>query len=74
MCKLCRKYPCDYRCPNYESPKATFYCSICGDGMYEYDRYVENDNCEYAHLDCLSQMDIYELVEWFGFDVKTIVE
>lgn len=74
MCYLCRSYPCDPRCPNYEPPKASLYCSICDEGIYEDDRYIQNDDDECAHIDCLAQMSIHELAEWFGFDIKTMIE
>ena len=30
MCDLCRKYPCDARCPYADDPPAIFICSECG--------------------------------------------
>lgn len=72
MCELCRQYPCDFRCPNYKAPKAQHYCSICKEGIYEDDRYVDNEYGEYAHIDCLSQSSIYELIEWFGYEIRTM--
>ena len=53
MCEICRSYPCNCHCPNYEPSKAYFYCSICGKGIYEGEEYIINDNFEYAHWDCV---------------------
>ena len=73
-CEYCgRVRTHDYRCPNYEPPKAAHACSMCGEGIYEYDKYVDNENGELAHLDCLSQSDVYELTEWFGLEIKTMI-
>ena len=38
-----------YRCPLYESPKASHYCSICQEGIYDGEEYIVNEDDEYAH-------------------------
>jgi len=60
----------DYRCPNYVPLKANHYCSICGEGIYDGEEYIENDNGECRHYDCLYGMR--ELLEWLGYEVKTM--
>ena len=70
MCNVCRKTPCHLRCPNYESPKATHYCSICNEGIYDGEEYIENDCGEFAHWECLS--GTRDLAEWLGIEVKTM--
>ena len=55
-------------CPNYEPPKTHMYCESCGEGIYDSEEYIENDDGEYAHYDCLSGRD---LVKFFGYEVKT---
>lgn len=72
MCRLCRQDPCDYRCPNYIPPKATCYCSICGNGIYPGEEYLKNDNEEYSHYDCF--YNIRDLVEWLGHEIKIMEE
>lgn len=60
----------DFRCPNYSPPKATHYCSSCGDGIYDGEEYIENLDGEYRHYECFHGMR--DLLEWFGFDIKTM--
>ncbi len=60
----------DTRCPNYIPPKASHYCSICDDGIYGGEEYIENDYGEYRHYDCF--YGIRELLEWLGYEVKTM--
>lgn len=70
MCSICRKEPCDYRCPNYEPPKTIYHCSSCGEGIYEGEKYLENINGDYRHHDCFFSTD--DLLEWLEIDVKTM--
>ena len=58
------------RCPNYVYPKAIHYCSSCGDGIYEGEEYIVNQNGEYRHFECFYGMR--ELLEWLGYEVKTM--
>ena len=62
----------DCRCPNYISPKTSHYCSICGEGIYDGEEYIENDDGEYAHTDCFS--GISDVIEWLGYDVRIMSE
>ena len=41
MCDVCRKTPCDPRCPHAPDPPSVFVCSGCGDDILEGDEYVE---------------------------------
>ncbi len=68
--------PCEYcywtighpsSCPNASEPKFTHYCSICGEGIYDGDEYVENDDGEFIHLDCPT---IKDMVAFLGYEVK----
>lgn len=70
ICELCLKTPCDKRCPNYVPPKARYYCSICEDGIYNGDVYVKNADGEIAHFECIDEMPLTDLIEWFGGDIK----
>lgn len=70
MCEICRQTPCHPRCPNYIPPKASHYCSICGDGIYDGEDYIENQDGEYAHYDCLTDETCREIVEWLGGEIK----
>ena len=68
MCEICRQNPCHSRCPNYTPSKAIHYCSICGVGIFDGEEYIENQDGEHRHYDCL--LGMRELVEWFGYKVK----
>ena len=71
MCDICgRIIGHDPRCPNFSPPKATHYCSVCGDGIYDGEEYIENLDGEYRHYDCFH--GLRELIEWLGFEVKTM--
>lgn len=73
MCEYClRENGHDYRCPNYIQLKALHYCSICGEGIYDGEEYVENDDGEYRHYDCF--YGIREFLQWLGYEVKTMEE
>lgn len=58
------------RCPNYEPPKAYHYCSICGDGIYDGEEYIENQDEECIHYECVQ--GIRQLLEWLGYEIKTM--
>lgn len=71
MCELCLKSPCmDPRCPNYIPKKAQHYCSLCENGIYDGEEYIENQDGEYRHYECYNGMK--DLLEWLGFDIKTM--
>lgn len=72
MCMECMHIPCHPRCPNYIPEKANCYCDICKEGIYEDDKYVENEDNEKAHLECLFDLTKGELIKWFGYDIKTM--
>jgi hypothetical protein len=62
----------DYRCPNYIPPKANVYCCFCEDGIYDGDDYCVNIDHEYAHYDCLHDLDTKELLQWVGCEIETM--
>ena len=72
MCEICRSYPCNCHCPNYITPKASRYCSICNEGILNGEEYIENDVNEYAHWECVDYGR--DLVEFLGYDIKTMEE
>jgi len=70
-CDICRRtIGHDPRCPNHIPPKADHYCSICGEGIYDGEEYIENGNGEYRHYDCF--YGIRELLGWLGYEIKTM--
>lgn len=70
ICSICGQTPCNSRCPNYKPPKTDHYCSACGEGIYDGEEYIENENGEYQHYDCLCGMR--DLLEWLGYEIKTM--
>ena len=43
---------------------------ICGNGIYDGEEYIENDNGECRHYDCFTGMR--DLLEWLGYEIKTM--
>lgn len=70
MCSICNKNPCDPHCPNYNPSKASYYCDACGQGIYDGEDYIENENGDKRHYDCFYGMR--DLLEWLGHSVKTM--
>ena len=68
MCDICRSYPCNYHCPNYMPPKTSHYCSICQEGIYSGEEYIENDYGEYAHWECVGYGR--DLAKFLGYAIK----
>ena len=60
------------RCPNYELNEQAHYCSICGEGIYDGEEYIVNDDGEYAHWDCVDYGR--DLVKFLGYEIKTMEE
>ena len=73
FCEYCHMYGEHYpQCPLYEPPKATHYCSICQEGIYNGEEYIVNDDGEYAHWDCIDYGR--DLVKWLGYEIKEMEE
>lgn len=70
-CEYCHRLTGHHpQCPSYVLAKTTYYCSICSEGIYDGEDYIENNDGEFAHWDCFS--GTRDLVEWLGFEVKTM--
>ena len=68
-CEHCGQYITHHpRCPLYEPPKATHYCSICGEGIFNGEEYIENDCGEYAHWECIDYGR--DLARFLGYEIK----
>ena len=72
MCDICRHDPCVSQCPNYVPPRANCYCDVCGQGIYEGEEYIVNDEGKYMHFECVQ--GIRNLLEWLGYDVRYMDE
>lgn len=70
-CQYCMRYSGHHpSCPNYEPPKAKHYCDVCGEGIYEGEEYIVNDDGECRHYDCIRSTR--DLLEWLGYEIKTM--
>lgn len=59
-------------CPNFSPPKVAHYCSICGQGIYGGEEYIENCNGVCRHFECFKGLK--ELLDWLGYEVKVMEE
>lgn len=59
-------------CPNYTPPKASRYCSICDNGIYDGEEYIENLDGEYAHYDCITDLSYRSMIEWLSGEIRTM--
>ena len=50
------------RCSEYEEIKPNHYCSICNEGIYDGEEYIENDCGDYAHWECVDGK--FSLADW----------
>ena len=72
-CEYCGQYITHHpRCPLYEPPKASHYCSICEEGICDGEEYIENDCGEYAHWECVDYGR--DLAKFLGYEIKTMEE
>lgn len=69
MCALCRKNPCDFRCPNAPDPEPIHECVLCGEGIFSGDRYWESPEGPICN-NCLGEMNGREVLEKIGEDMK----
>ena len=71
ICEFCKKIiGHDSGCPNCIPPKAVHFCYSCGQGIYNGEHYVKNE--EYRHYNCV--YGIKDLLEWLAYEVKTMDE
>ncbi len=67
VCASCHMIYCPSTCPNYIPENATHYCSICGNGIYNGEEYIKNDDDGYAHWECITGKK--DLAEWLGYEI-----
>lgn len=71
MCEYCLmiggKHDC--RCPNAPDIVSDKTCNSCGLEIMPWEEYVENDDGEYIHIECVD--GIYDLLDWLGYEAKT---
>ena len=70
-CEYCHQYGTHHsRCPLYISPKASHYCSICNEGIYGGEEYIENNDFKYAHWESVDYGR--DLAKFLGYKIKTM--
>lgn len=62
MCSICLQSPCNLRCPNATEPKAVYRCSVCGEGIYRWQKYFETVK-GYICDECIEDMGATDLME-----------
>lgn len=72
MCSICGRNDGlhDYRCPYYSPPHPKYLCCYCGEGIYQGGRYLDNENGEYMHEDCIGCLGTDRVINWLGFKYK----
>ena len=74
MCEYClmigRKH--DSRCPNAPEVTSNKICASCGLEIMPWEEYVENNDGEYIHVDCIGS--IYWFLDWLGYEIKTDID
>lgn len=51
-------------------PKAFYYCSACGQGIFDGEECIVNDDGDYRHYDCF--YGAKDLLDWLGYEIKTM--
>lgn len=65
MCAVCMQTPCHPRCPNSPEPKPMYWCSICGEGIFEGDKFFQFGNTEICE-ECMDEMSAEKILDLFG--------
>lgn len=58
----------DARCPYAPIPKFNHHCSLCKEGIFNGEEYIENNNGDYAHWECFE--GTRDLAKFLGCEVK----
>ena len=62
----------DPRDPYYIPKETGYICCECREGIFVNDEYVQNENDECIHIDCIPSNTW--LIKWFGYDIKKMEE
>lgn len=68
MCRVCGRHRCDARCENYVRSRAAV-CFLCDEGMHEGEDTALLPAGR-AHLSCLAQLSLSELLEVCGYHIE----
>ena len=58
----------DSRCPYAPERKSNYHCSICKEGIFNGEEYIENDKGDYAHFECVDYAR--DLAKFLGVDIR----
>ena len=70
QCDVCGRINGHLRgCPEYEDEeiKPNHYCSICDECIYGGEEYIENDDGEYVHWECVDGK--FSLADWLKIKI-----
>lgn len=70
MCEICRQIPCDSRCPAAPEIVPIHQCGICGEGIYEGDKYFQDGSSDICE-ECMDDISAEEMLKLFGESLKT---
>lgn len=62
MCSICLQVPCNSRCPNAPEPEAVYRCLVCGEGIFQQQKYFETAKGNICD-ECIEDMSAVELLE-----------
>lgn len=68
ICEYCRQNLHHPHCPLAPEPKSKYCCSICGNGIFNGEEYIVNNNDDYAHWECVDYAK--DLAKFLGYEIK----
>lgn len=75
-CEYCRasgnRHDC--RCPNYEPPFSAYKCDLCGEDIYDGEKYIKcslDGKNRYVHYECVIDKPEW-LMECLSVDIETM--
>ena len=75
MCGICGMYGQHHpRCPYYSPPKSKYICCYCSESIYKGERYLNNEQGEYIHEDCIRSVGTDWLINWLVFNYEETEE
>lgn len=69
MCEICRRDPCDPRCPNADDT-ANFHCASCGEDIYvgDDDAVRDSEGNVFCNDECMLAYYGRAYVDWTSID------
>lgn len=65
MCAICRKIPCDFRCPNAPERKIVHICAECRDDIFEGEKFFDSQRGAICK-NCMDDMITDDVLELLG--------